>query len=46
MITIPLLMLLIAVILFALAAFNVGGRFNMVAAGLAFWAGSELVMLL
>ena len=38
------ILMLIAVILFAIAAFGVAsGRFNLIAAGLAFMAGSFLV---
>ena len=45
--SIAILLLLIAVILFAVAAFGVNSdRFNLVAAGLAFFAASFLVGLI
>jgi len=37
MATVALILLIVAFILFVLAAFSVGGRFNLVAAGLALW---------
>lgn len=41
---IALILLVFAFVLFALAAFGVpGGRFNLVAAGLAFWVLSVLL---
>lgn len=43
MITLKLLLLVAAIILFALAALGVGGRFNLVAAGLACWAATGIV---
>lgn len=38
-----LICLIVAVVLFILAAIGVGGRINLVAAGLAFWVASQLV---
>jgi hypothetical protein len=44
MLTLSLILVVIAVVLFALAAFGVpGGRVNLVAAGLACWALSTIV---
>jgi hypothetical protein len=40
---ITLVLLLAALILFILAAFGVGGRFNLLAAGLACWVATQLV---
>jgi len=40
---IELIFLIAAVILFVLAAFGVGGRYNLVAAGLACWVLSLLL---
>ena len=39
------ILILIAVILFVLAAFNItlGGEINLIALGLAFWAAAQLV---
>lgn len=44
--TITLLLLLIAVILFGLATFGVGGRFNLLAGGLFCLALAQLIPLL
>lgn len=41
-----IVLLIFALVLFVIAAFNVAARFNLVAAGLAFWVASELVGLL
>lgn len=41
--TLSFLLVVIAVVLFAVAAFGVGGRINLVAVGLACWAGSTIV---
>jgi hypothetical protein len=43
MITIHFLLLLLAFICFVLAAFGVGSRINLVAAGLAFWVVTILL---
>lgn len=40
---ISLILLIAAFILFVIAAFNVGTRFNLLAAGLACWVLSELL---
>ncbi len=40
---IELILLIAAFILFVLAAFGVGGRFNLVAAGLACWVLAALI---
>lgn len=41
--TISLILLVFSFVLFTIAAFNVPARFNLVAAGLAFWVLSELL---
>lgn len=40
---ISLIMEIVALVLFILAAVGVGGRFNLVAAGLAFWVGAVIL---
>lgn len=39
---IPTILLVFAFVLFVLATFGVGGRFNLIAAGLACWVASLL----
>jgi len=40
---ISLILLIVALVLFILAAVGVGGRFNLIAAGLAFWVAAVIL---
>jgi len=40
---ITLIFLIVALVLFILATIGVGGRFNLIAAGLAFWVASVIL---